>query len=512
MYIIDAFSRLGIKVVSFSVELYGYGLNIDLLAGVYDDIKAKKAEPIAWSLRGIPEIGFYKALHGFLKRWPKTISESKVALGTFYIGIDKHLKTKGVRPDNAYRFVEKLYASNLPQEMVVNYNFDKATVHALQTEVKQYTEEIQKLNTEFAAMKLQMENTKRDLKCTQQAQRDALSKLKSNHSQMTRSKTSEMEKQHQYTLCDILSLEDELQAVKAENLEMSQIIESIRNELSAMTTGDLPIAVDSKSNFVIETMTGGKQYSAAIRKLYYTLLADQVPPAKISTIIMSVLKCFFPSVNTEELQLPKERCAGYMRTEELKIVNTAHIATVVHERIAHGKLLHLNVDETTLAQKKLGGAAISNMVLPVNELSDGTAKTTVEDVSKELERLREMANSLKLPHANSINWTIFSSITSDSASSQKRCAKLVQNNQDVDRKKYGQAGPEALDIVENFCVMHLGCNLRKAFLSGIKTIAGSGAREYSSVDVMVHEFCKLFGRYGVPEYGCGAKNFLIFCK
>ena len=75
-----------------------------------------------------------------------------------------------------------------------------------------------------------------------------------------------------------------------------------------------------------------------------------------------------------------------------------------------------------------------------------------------------MANTLKLPHANSINWTIFSSITSDGVSSQRRCAKLIQNNQDVDRRKYGQAGPEALDTVENFCAMHLGCNLRKAFL------------------------------------------------
>ena len=76
-------------------------------------------------------------------------------------------------------------------------------------------------------------------------------------------------------------------------------------------------------------------------------------------------------------------------------------------------------------QKKLGGAAISNMMLPINELPDGTAETTVKDISKELERLREMANTLKLPHANNINWTIFSSITSDSASSQKQCAKLI---------------------------------------------------------------------------------------
>jgi len=65
--------------------------------------------------------------------------------------------------------------------------------------------------------------------------------------------------------------------------------------------------------------------------------------------------------------------------------------------------------------------------------------------------------------------------------------------------------------VENFCAMHLGCNLRKAFHSGMKT-NGTGTREYHSVDVMVHEFCKLFGRYGVPEYGCGATKFVDFLK
>ena len=53
------------------------------------------------------------------------------------------------------------------------------------------------------------------------------------------------------------------------------------------------IAVDSDSNFIIEKKTGGWQYSTGIRKLYYTLLADQVPPAKIHSIIKSTLKCFF---------------------------------------------------------------------------------------------------------------------------------------------------------------------------------------------------------------------------
>ena len=66
-----------------------------------------------------------------------------------------------------------------------------------------------------------------------------------------------------------------------------------------------------------------------------------------------------------------------------------------------------------------------------------------------------MAKVLNLPHPNSLNWTIFSSITSDSASTQKQCAKLIRDKQDLNQKTYGQVGPEALDIVENFCAMHL---------------------------------------------------------
>ena len=62
--------------------------------------------------------------------------------------------------------------------------------------------------------------------------------------------------------------------------------------------------------------------------------------------------------------------------------------------------------------------------------------------------------------------------------------------------------------------MHLGINFRKAFLSGIlfeesMDIASSN-RKYNPVDTFVHEFCKLFGKSGVPEYGCGVLAFPDF--
>lgn len=89
------------------------------------------------------------------------------------------------------------------------------------------------------------------------------------------------------------------------------------------------------------------------------------------------MKCIYPLVNVEKLALPKERYAGYTQTEELSTISTPHKAIIVHDSIEHE---HLNMDGTTLNQKKLVGTAINNMALSVNVLSDGAAETAIEDV------------------------------------------------------------------------------------------------------------------------------------
>ena len=118
---------------------------------------------------------------------------------------------------------------------------------------------------------------------------------------MLQKKTCELEEFSKHAIADTLSLEEEIAAIKAENIELSKTFASVQKELSTVTDA-ISITIDSDANFIIETKTGGKQYSAGIQKLYYTLLADQVPPAKISSIIKSVFKCFFPSLNIEKLK------------------------------------------------------------------------------------------------------------------------------------------------------------------------------------------------------------------
>ena len=89
---------------------------------------------------------------------------------------------------------------------------------------------------------------------------------------------------------------------------------------------------------------------------------------------------------------------------------------------------------------------------------------------------------------------------------------MIKECKKEDKIQFGEEYSQGINLVENFCAMHLGCNLRKAFLDGTKHDKQSYAdhREYHSVDTFVYEFCKLFGCNGVPEYGCGVLAFPDF--
>ena len=83
--------------------------------------------------------------------------------------------------------------------------------------------------------------------------------------------------------------------------------------------------------------------------------------------------------------------------EELKTVSNAHKATVFCEHAAGNNGFQMNTEELQ-AQKKLGGLVINDMVVSVNELSDGTAKSAIADISREFEKLRKTAHALKVPN------------------------------------------------------------------------------------------------------------------
>ena len=59
------FLKLGSKVASFPEDLCDYGLDVELLEKVYDEVKIQKKGAISWKLKGIPEIGFMKVYIDF---------------------------------------------------------------------------------------------------------------------------------------------------------------------------------------------------------------------------------------------------------------------------------------------------------------------------------------------------------------------------------------------------------------------------------------------------------------
>ena len=153
--------------------------------------------------------------------------------------------------------------------------------------------------------------------------------------------------------------------------------------------------------------------------------------------------------------------------------------------------------------KKLGGIVVNNLDLGVNELQDSSALSAVN------EKLREAATLLGLPNANSIKWTLVVSSTSDSAATQERVNKLIEEQREADEERFRPATIEAMDLVETFCAMHLGVNLRRSFSNCIEDEEEDSTR-YHKVDTLVHEFCKLFGTTGVPEYCLGVVSFPDF--
>ena len=135
----------------------------------------------------------------------------------------------------------------------------------------------------------------------------------------------------------------------------------------------------------------------------------------------------------------------------------------------------------------------------------------IADISHELHKLRDIGHALKLPNADKINWTLIKSSSLDSASTQKRFNKLVEEKRGEDNEHFGPEGecPDVTKLVENFCYMHLGINLQKAFFESEKS-----RTDDASSDVFAHEFCKLLtksgGKHGISGYGDSATAFPDF--
>ena len=111
-------------------------------------------KPLQWCLKGVPNADFYKALHPFLKKWPITRSATKVAIGKFYIEIDRNFAEKRGRADNVYRYVERCLKSNQPPDQLMIYGRENhlSEIKTLQSSTKHCTEQVQNLSMEVTEL------------------------------------------------------------------------------------------------------------------------------------------------------------------------------------------------------------------------------------------------------------------------------------------------------------------------------------------------------------------------
>ena len=109
----------------------------------------------------IPTISFYRALHHYLKQ------HFKAAIGKLYCGIDSHLKEKGGRPDNIYRFVERIVLSQHHSEELMLY--DTQRTKSLSIHLRKCSEQLEMLNSECTELRSKFEKSKSQLRSTKTA-------------------------------------------------------------------------------------------------------------------------------------------------------------------------------------------------------------------------------------------------------------------------------------------------------------------------------------------------------
>lgn len=352
-------------------------------------------QDLCWTLTRPVTVGFYRDIHRYLRQWPPAQSATNATFGCFYLLIDVNFRSRRMakRPDNIYMFVQKIADSDRLSSDPMYYGVD-STVKQLQSAMCGYQEDLEAMSHEVSkhqeALKTvtkQLEVANTDLASTRRALSDVSNQLQKTAKQrdVAHKQACKMQDKLESAYLDSVYYEDEIQS---KNNQLSDLVKSLRSErkLQPVVGSD-----DGNEHFCFETLDGGHIYTTAVRELYYKLLADQLPPAKISSTIRSILKSFLPSLDVDKLRLPSESCASYMRREELTTVNLAHNAT----SLLQSSSLNLNCDGTTLSQKKLQGAAINDTVLSVNELPDGSAESMITDISNELQKLRGYCSRVK---------------------------------------------------------------------------------------------------------------------
>ena len=277
--------------VDFPPDLGKYGLNESLLAKVFYHVQHHKKTHIPWELKGIPEIRFYKELHCFIKKWPVTFSASKATVGRLYLAIDKNLHVREFNPSHAYMFIDRLTSANQSRDITMNYYYgiNETEMMAAKDQLNHCTKAMETLEANYNNMKKELERIKQDLVQTRCVLKDVTNQV----SEMQQIALKQASQSHANYTSMNLKLIQEIENIQEKNSELSKALASVCKELSDMNDA----SITAKNAAICKTQSSGTRYSPAIQKLYYSLLAEQISPAKIGSVIK--LKNFFPDLDTD---------------------------------------------------------------------------------------------------------------------------------------------------------------------------------------------------------------------
>ena len=253
-----------------------YGLTESLLEEVWTQVEKCDATPLKWSLKGVPNIDFYQDLCCFLKSGQRTQRATKVGIGRFCIAIDKNLQVKGCRPDNAYRFIQRVVHSKLPRNTQMNYGLQEQEIKSLKLKVEACTQQVEKLTSDQKKMKQDNKRMKKELDQVKCALRDVTNSQRTAEKQrdVLQKQASRLKERYASKVQDYHKLEAVFEELEEADLVLSSTLAAVEKELSVLSSAT-SITVDAKNmSFCFTTKSGERIYSPAIRKLYYSLLSD----------------------------------------------------------------------------------------------------------------------------------------------------------------------------------------------------------------------------------------------
>ena len=203
---------------------------------------------------------------------------SKVVIGKFYATIDRKLREKGSRPDNTCRYIEQIIASKKQSDEPMVYNIQ--VMKEMKSQLKKCSEQISELQAECTHLKQLYEISRNQLRSAKLTLQDITTE---NHS---------LKRKCEFTRLKVDNLKDKNKAecakLQIENLDLLSENDSDNEPCDADNSNHHEIA---KVESNLQDIVGHHRYSLEIRKLYYSLLVDQVPVSKIADIIRKVLKC-----------------------------------------------------------------------------------------------------------------------------------------------------------------------------------------------------------------------------